>query len=996
MPFAMTPLFAFLFDPFLAVAAAGGAVSIPIVIHLLNRKRFRIVPWAAMRFLIAAQRKTSRKIRIEQLLLLVVRCLLVLLLLLAMCSVTGWAESFWRRFSPNGLSAAGGTARTHKIIVVDGSLGMGLKVGDKDDFEKARAAARQIVKESNGEDGFSVVLMAEPPRMIVPGPTDSAEPGWQSDNADSVLKSIDALRPTHGNADLAAALNTVEDLLKASPNKYTEKEVYFISNLQRATWLAQEASSLKGAADGVKERAPTAAVIDVGVDGAENLAVEGLAVADPTAIAGKQTLLQAVLHNFGAARPNVLVHFQVGKVAADGRSADLHDAGKAAVVEKIDDGETVRVPFQYPFPEAGDYVVEADVPHDALQADDARRVVVSVKDKVEVLLVDGKPAARAFDRAATWLSTALDPYPDDASARDHDVTARPTVINEAKFADEGLGDLTPYDCVFLCDVPQVTDDEARRLLDHVRRGGGVVFVMGDRVDLKAYNTTLSPAGVGLLPVLLKEKQTQNSLYSFQLAPEPDFAAEPVFKAFTDSRPRELLQAIDVNAFVRVEPAPEPAAPGSAAKAAGKTASSRTLLTLQPTLLPGKAADPSGKVAAPPAGPAIVAWNPTAGKDAARRGPLRGRVVLVTTTLNGDWTDWPTSLRSSTPFVDRLMRYAAAGRFREQAVQVGDPIEVFLADARRGSAVIHFPAPDEAGAPQREESVPIQRLDDGGVVRWSGADTAGIYRVDTGATPDRLIAVNPPSRNATQNQSPSDPARATRDEVKNLFPKGYLQVVGNLGQVTHTPGAASVGEPDPVGPWVANVLLLVVLVLIFAEVLMAWLFGHYSAVTPLEEEAARRPVTSQRWVLTVLPLYIIAGLTAALLLGLGFIVIHNAVTGDFLGFMPDGLRRWMESLQGVAAPADGEKARWNSEYGPFWGAGFIPCWRGWCSSWGRRGWSRFTSSRGATSASAGGCFWPGCGSACSPCCCWCCCRSSASASIGRGRPTSSSSSMTRRA
>ena len=51
----IVPLFAVLFEtPLGAAAVAGGAVSIPIIIHLLNRRRFRIVPWAAMRFLLAA------------------------------------------------------------------------------------------------------------------------------------------------------------------------------------------------------------------------------------------------------------------------------------------------------------------------------------------------------------------------------------------------------------------------------------------------------------------------------------------------------------------------------------------------------------------------------------------------------------------------------------------------------------------------------------------------------------------------------------------------------------------------------------------------------------------------------------------------------------------------------------------------------------------------------------------------------------------------------
>ncbi len=45
------------------------AASVPILIHLLNRRKFREVPWAAMRFLLAAIRKNQRRIRIEQWLL---------------------------------------------------------------------------------------------------------------------------------------------------------------------------------------------------------------------------------------------------------------------------------------------------------------------------------------------------------------------------------------------------------------------------------------------------------------------------------------------------------------------------------------------------------------------------------------------------------------------------------------------------------------------------------------------------------------------------------------------------------------------------------------------------------------------------------------------------------------------------------------------------------------------------------------------------------------
>src|SRR5579883_2197521 len=150
---------------------AAGAAAIPVVIHLLNRNRYRVVTWAAMRFLLAAQRKNTRRMRLEQILLLAVRCLIVLLLVAAMASVTAWAESLWHRVNPEGGVAvtAGGTRR-HKILVIDGSFSMGQRPGhhaggqagqaeEASCFEQARALAARVARESPGGDGFSVVLM---------------------------------------------------------------------------------------------------------------------------------------------------------------------------------------------------------------------------------------------------------------------------------------------------------------------------------------------------------------------------------------------------------------------------------------------------------------------------------------------------------------------------------------------------------------------------------------------------------------------------------------------------------------------------------------------------------------------------------------------------------------------------------------------------------------------------------------------------------------------
>src|SRR5450755_4570780 len=122
-------LFAFIFDFLPATLAVGiGAVSIPVIIHLINRRRFKIVPWAAMKFLLAAQKQTRKRMRVEQLLLLLVRMAVIAMVLFAMISVMPWAEALWANMG----MAQWGTPktrpqRTHHIFVIDASLSMNQK-----------------------------------------------------------------------------------------------------------------------------------------------------------------------------------------------------------------------------------------------------------------------------------------------------------------------------------------------------------------------------------------------------------------------------------------------------------------------------------------------------------------------------------------------------------------------------------------------------------------------------------------------------------------------------------------------------------------------------------------------------------------------------------------------------------------------------------------------------------------------------------------------------
>src|SRR5438128_4937947 len=95
------------------MVAGGALVSAPILIHLINRMRFRRVRWAAMEFLLKSQKRNRRRLIIEQLILLALRCLLVLLFGFLMA-----------RFVGDALGRTGTTSTTH-LILLDNTLSMG-------------------------------------------------------------------------------------------------------------------------------------------------------------------------------------------------------------------------------------------------------------------------------------------------------------------------------------------------------------------------------------------------------------------------------------------------------------------------------------------------------------------------------------------------------------------------------------------------------------------------------------------------------------------------------------------------------------------------------------------------------------------------------------------------------------------------------------------------------------------------------------------------------
>lgn len=116
------------------------ALIVPLLVHLLNRRRFEVVDWAAMQFL-RISKKTRRKIVHEHLLLMLIRMLLLAVLVLALAAPVVDLRCVSRLPGGSRLAQLAGQVDRDVVLIIDGSYSMDYRWKDKTAHDEARAWA---------------------------------------------------------------------------------------------------------------------------------------------------------------------------------------------------------------------------------------------------------------------------------------------------------------------------------------------------------------------------------------------------------------------------------------------------------------------------------------------------------------------------------------------------------------------------------------------------------------------------------------------------------------------------------------------------------------------------------------------------------------------------------------------------------------------------------------------------------------------------------------
>ncbi len=443
--------------PLLAWGALAGLL--PLVLHWIDRRRARPHPFAAIDFVLRSRHATARRLRLRRLLLLLLRIALLTALPLAL------ARPRWA--APGRAAGAGSRAGpSAHAFVLDGSGSMRFSRGGKPLFARAQEAARGRLALLPVEDAVTVSICA--PRAVSP-----AAPSFDRRQARAF---VDAAAPSEEPVNLDGCLQAAAQTLADSP--LPSKQIDVFTDLTAADWdLRAPPPEIRTPRGTVR---PRVAVVDVSGGGLDNRAISDLSI-EPARDVGPQAFrFTATVHNYSSAAVTDLpVELRAGgKVLARG-FCDLRPGGAC------------RKSLAASFPPGSAVAGAVAIAPDDLTGDDLAPFVLEVPRAVRVLVVDGAPSPSRYEDEAFFVQEALAAGPGAMQTR----TVDPDELAPA--------DLTGEDVVFLLDVRTLAPGLASALDRFVRRGGGLFFAVGDRVDGDAVNGALA----GLLPAPLRLVKT---------------------------------------------------------------------------------------------------------------------------------------------------------------------------------------------------------------------------------------------------------------------------------------------------------------------------------------------------------------------------------------------------------------------------------------------------------------------------------------------------------
>ncbi len=407
---------------------AAFAALIPLIIHLFSRRRVKVVEFSSIRHLKSMQKRQVRRLKIRQLLLLILRMLLILSIVLA----------FARPTSTEG--QVGAHASVSAVVLFDNSASMSRLVADGNLFELAKRRTEELLHTFGQSDEVALIALDNS--------TGDQSPLAFSSSA-IALEQLAALPAGNGSAQTQTALEAAVRLLDRAAN--LNHEIYVVSDRQRHT-LPERPT--------LAESNAKLFVVDLPLEGTDDVGIVSLDFGGQLLQPGREFELVATLKNYGDEQQSDLL----ASLFLDGRRVSQTSVSIAP------NGEAAAR-FAYTVSQTGFHSGYVELADDKLAADNRQYFSFRIPDQFNVLVVNG-------DESGRFISLALTPT-QELSQYWSVKQSSPDELSGINFDD--------YSVVILAGAPKLDNQYVERLKQFVQRGRSLFLTYGAGADISTQN-----------------------------------------------------------------------------------------------------------------------------------------------------------------------------------------------------------------------------------------------------------------------------------------------------------------------------------------------------------------------------------------------------------------------------------------------------------------------------------------------------------------------------
>ena len=447
-------------NPLLLLGLA--AAAIPLIIHLFNFRRPRKINFSSLAFLQELQKSTMQRVRVKQLLLLILRTLAIACLVLA----------FARPTLTGSLGGSlGARATTSIAIVLDNSRSMQMRDGQGEYLDQAKDMASALVEQMDTGDELYIVPVAD-----LSTPTERPLHTMKHLGLDAVQE----VEVAPGAGVVTDAWYQALDLLSASTN--INKEVYVVSDFQESALTDTTLDARLGAI--------TTYIVPVGTVEHVNVAVTDVEVASRIIEVGQPVRINATVINYG-------------QETIEGYVASVFIEGERVAQATVDLEPNVPQNTQFIVtPQRRGWLSGVvQVEDDAFASDNIRHFALHVPERRQLLIVRGE------NQRSDFLELALSS--DLTRGR---VNFDLETIEESDLATRRLG---TYSAIVLVGLRSISSGESALLKEYVQEGGGVLFFPGEGGFAEDYNSLFETLSAGQFSGFSGTWGSRRSVASFE-------------------------------------------------------------------------------------------------------------------------------------------------------------------------------------------------------------------------------------------------------------------------------------------------------------------------------------------------------------------------------------------------------------------------------------------------------------------------------------------------